>query len=154
MSAGADMLRKLLADSRRAGHCHLPHDQRAAVQAAAHDLGFMWLEADLGRLRKASSVLVRLGRDLGLPDWYGANFDALADCLTDFNGNEAPGYVLRLSGGDLLRADDAAAGRTLDEVLAFAIGHWREAGIPFWVFDATRAGTLPAFPALPAASAG
>lgn len=154
MNAGADTLRTLLADCRCAGHCHLPHDQRAAVEAAARELGFMRLEADLGRLRKASSVLVRLGHDLNLPEWYGANFDALADCLTDFDGNEAPGYVLLLSGGDLLRADDVAAGRTLDEVLAFAIGHWREAGIPFWVFDATRADTLPAFPPLPAASAG
>ncbi|TDT32783.1 barstar family protein [Naumannella halotolerans] len=31
------------------------------------------------------TLLLAIGRALDLPDWYGANLDALADCLTDLD---------------------------------------------------------------------
>jgi RNAse (barnase) inhibitor barstar len=39
-----------------------------------------------------------LARGLALPDYFGANWDALADCLTDLEWVPAKGYVLVLRG--------------------------------------------------------
>ena len=38
---------------------------------------------DLGKCTKTPELLRQLGKALAFPDWYGANFDALFDCLTD-----------------------------------------------------------------------
>lgn len=38
---------------------------------------------DLGKCTKTAELLRQLGKALSFPDWYGANFDALFDCLSD-----------------------------------------------------------------------
>jgi RNAse (barnase) inhibitor barstar len=42
------------------------------------------------------SVLQSIGRAFAFPDWYGANLDALYDCLTDLPERGAPGWVVVL----------------------------------------------------------
>lgn len=150
MNATASTLRQLLAKGRLAGVYHLPHGDRQAATEAARDLGFALLQADLAGVRAAPAALERLGRDLGLPDWYGANYDALADCLTDLGWNEAPGYVLLVSGADELHAHDADALRTLDAVFAAVVDYWREADVPFWVLHDMRPDGLASLPTLAA----
>jgi len=39
--------------------------------------------ADLGKCTSTGELLRQLGKALSFPDWYGANFDALFDCLSD-----------------------------------------------------------------------
>jgi RNAse (barnase) inhibitor barstar len=34
-------------------------------------------------------VLIAIGRAFGFPEWYGANLDALYDCLTDLPADRA-----------------------------------------------------------------
>ncbi|HEX5802171.1 MAG TPA: barstar family protein [Azospira sp.] len=150
MSAMSQKLQKLLAQSESAGIFHLPHSDRKALKQAAHALGYGWLQADLGDRREIAPALEKLGSDLRLPDWYGANYDALADCLTDLSWNAAPGYVLLVTGADALHARDEAAFATLNEVLASVIGNWQEARVPFWVFYDMRPNGLAALPTLAA----
>ncbi|MBW7902391.1 MAG: barstar family protein [Rhodocyclaceae bacterium] len=150
MNATASTLRPLLAKGRLAGIYHLPHGDRQALADAARDLGFALLQTDLADVREAPAALERLGRDLCLPDWYGANYDALADCLTDLGWNEAPGYVLLVSGADELHAHDENALRTLNEVFAAVVDYWREADVPFWVLHDMRPDGLASLPTLAA----
>ena len=151
MSAMSQKLQKLLAAPGFAGVYHLPHSDRKALKQATQALRFGWLQADLDGLRGIAAVLAKFGGDLRLPDWYGANYDALADCLTDLGWNDAPGYVLHVAGADSLHAHDETAFATLNEVFAAVIDHWRETGIPFWVFYDLRADGLAALPTLSAA---
>lgn len=150
MSAMSQKLQKLLAQSEFAGIYHLPHSDRKALKQAAHALGFGWLQADLGDRREMADALEKLGNDLHLPEWYGANYDALADCLTDLSWNAAPGYVLLVAGADDLQAREAAAFDTLNEVLSSVVGNWQEAKVPFWVFYDMRPNGLAALPTLAA----
>lgn len=57
--------------------------------------------SDLGGKRE---VLERMGEAFGFPDYYGANLDALADCLADL----AEPTTLEWSGWQTLQADDPA----------------------------------------------
>lgn len=44
------------------------------------------------------ALMDRLSETFGLPAWFGRNWDALADCLTDLRPE--PGVVLTWSGAD------------------------------------------------------
>jgi RNAse (barnase) inhibitor barstar len=150
MSAMSQKLQTLLAQSAIAGIYHLPHSDRKALKQAALALGFGWLQAGFGEKRELSPILERLGKDLGLPDWYGANLDALADCLTDLSWNTAPGYVLLIEGADALHARDEAAFAALNEVFATVIADWQEGKVPFWIFYDMRPNGLTSLPTLAA----
>lgn len=145
-------LQKLLADPGYAGIYHLPHGDRKALQRATKALAFGWLEADLGEEREIAYVLERIGSQLKLPDWYGANYDALSDCLSDLSWQgawqDSRGYVMLLKGADELHAHDHPAFETLNEVLSGVIDTWRQEGIPFWVFYDLRADGLATMPTI------
>ncbi|MBK9445762.1 MAG: barstar family protein [Betaproteobacteria bacterium] len=148
MSAMSQKLQKLLAQNPLAGIYHLPHSDCKALKQAALAARFGWLQTDFGDSREIAAILKKIGKDLRLPDWYGANYDALADCLTDLSWNTAPGYVLLISGADEIHARDSAAFDTLNEVLAGVIENWQEANIPFWVFYDGRPNGLAPLPTL------
>ncbi|MBB1252090.1 barstar family protein [Streptomyces alkaliterrae] len=71
-----------------------------------------------------------------LPDWFGRNWDALADCLTDLSwweDGDPEGYLFVLTGwADFAAAapEDAA---TATDVLTAAAGFWSARDTPFAV---------------------
>src|SRR5215510_9162043 len=52
----------------------------------------------LAGVRDKSELLARLSRALRFPDWFGGNWDALEDCLTDLSWLKADGHVLLIEG--------------------------------------------------------
>jgi len=77
---------------------------------------------------------------LSFPDWFGKNWDALEDCLSDLSWREAEGYVLLF--------EHAAAGDglgILTDVLAASAEFWKGRGKPFFAvfIDPQKALTLP-----------
>ncbi|MEW5903834.1 MAG: barstar family protein [Pseudomonadota bacterium] len=93
-------------------------------------------EADVAQVQGKGALLTALAAAIQAPDWFGHNFDALADALGDLSwlADEAPGYVLLLThAGDtlgLLEADYAA----VMDIFAETVAWWRSQGKPFWVF--------------------
>ena len=148
MSAMSQRLQKLLVRPEIAGIYHLPHSDCKALKQAVHAAHFGWLQADFGESKDITAILEKVGKDLRLPDWYGANYDALSDCLSDLSWNTAPGYVLLISGADELHAHDEAAFDTLNDVLTAVIENWQQEKIPFWVFYDMRPNGLAALPTL------
>jgi RNAse (barnase) inhibitor barstar len=66
-------------------HCVRPLGAMS-VQALgrwAEETGQHFVEIDLADARDKKAVLRAIGRALEFPAWYGANLDALYDCLTD-----------------------------------------------------------------------
>ena len=121
-------------------------DSREAI-AAAHAERFTTAAMELGGADKAT-VLDAFASALRFPDWFGGNWDGLADCLTDLSWLEAPGYLL------VLRPAPAIAARLGEEDFATLIGilqeaaeFWRDEGRPFCALfeDATS----PAFESIP-----
>lgn len=142
-------LRALLEDSRQAGIYRLSHGDRLALREAAEAAGFACFEADLGDSDQIQAVLTGFGRQLGFPAWYGNNFDALKDCLSDISWHEEAGCLLILSRAEALQRANAKAFRTLNEVFAAAIAEWRAQGVPMWVFyDLLEADGLATLPTL------
>ena len=56
-----------------------------------------------------AEFLAAVGEALDFPDYYGQNFDALADCLADVTAGDSEGWVLLWDGwGPLAREDERA----------------------------------------------
>ena len=83
------------------------------------------------------ALLRSIGSALGFPDWYGENWDALEDCLTDLSWRQGQGHVLVFEGFQFLPADDVGV---LIDVLASAAEFWAGQGKPFFAvfFDPER----------------
>lgn len=126
------LLKSRLVQALEAGIYRLSASDRPALRKAAASLDFACFEIDLAGSADLAAILVALGRTLGFPEWYGANLDALNDCLTDFSWREAPGYTIVLSGADSTEGGGEAFA-ALNEVFAAAIEAWQGQGIPFWV---------------------
>ena len=102
---------------------------------------------DCTRAHSKRTLLAALARDLELPDYFGANWDALSDCLTDLGWAPAGGYVLALEGLEGLARSAPRDYASLIDVLADAVTFWSAEQVPFYVLlvgDASVLGsTLP-----------
>ena len=104
------------------------------LHATAEAAGFATVRIDLGTAGNKTELIERLATALVFPDWFGRNWDGLADCLGDLSWlPESRGYLLHLSNcaKPVERCkDDFDA---LVAVLNDAAEEWRSRGTPFWV---------------------
>lgn len=86
-------------------------------------------------------LLKNLAAALGFPDWFGHNWDALEDCLTDLSWREAPAHVLLIEGAK--PGDDLGV---LIDILRSSAESWAARGKPFFAIfvDPRHALPLPA----------
>lgn len=117
----------------QAGVYYLPAKRRAALTAVSAATGLRMLQLAIPNGTATRELLARLGDAFQFPDWYGANFDALFDCLTDPDLLPAPGTLLILTGGAGLHKSDQDGFTTLLAVLQAAATELREQGKPLWV---------------------
>ena len=103
---------------------------------AADELKLARFHVNLRDARNIPGFIRAMKRDLGYPEWFGNNLDALNDCLTDFSWHPAPGYVILLDGLSSLSATPTSFA-AFNQVLASAVEEWKLRDVPFWVFYLT-----------------
>ncbi|MGP1665668.1 MAG: barstar family protein [Rhodanobacter sp.] len=91
---------------------------------------------DLAGCCDKDELLRRLSVSLQLPDTFGYNWDALADCLRDLSWMPAWGYVLLFENTDELRQCAAAEVEILLGVLDDAATFGNDHDIPWFAFIA------------------
>ena len=135
----------LLAKADLAGPYRLRPDQAPTALAAARQLGLSVAEIGLD-----GDFLTELGRQLQFPEHYGANFDALYDCLTDLAASPGQGCLLLFTGAPAAGADEDDEGSPVDTLIAVlqaAGDEWREQGRPLWALFAVPGLALDSLPA-------
>jgi hypothetical protein len=75
------------------------------------------------------ALLRRIAARLSFPAWFGENWDALEDCLTDLSWREAEGNILVVEGFQFLPAEDLGV---LIDVMISAAKFWAGRGKPFF----------------------
>jgi RNAse (barnase) inhibitor barstar len=141
---------KLLADASRAGVYRRPQGGVAELRAAAKKLGFVQFRVRLDAVHDKQGFLAAVSQALTFPAWFGHNWDALEDCLTDLSWQPAPGYLVTLSHADEFRAAEEQGFATALRIFEAAADHWREDGVPFWTLADLHGASLPDLPDLPA----
>ena len=84
------------------------------------------------------ALLKNIASALAFPDWFGQNWDALEDCLTDLSWSSAAGHVLLFDG--------ARAGEDFDilvDVLTSSAEYWAGRGKPFFAVFIDAGAALP-----------
>ncbi len=133
MTNDAELLR-LLQDSARAGVHALPAAGAAEVAKAAHALDFAVFRIELQGCGDKAALLQRIAAAMRFPDWFGHNWDALSDCLTDLSWEPARGYVVILEHADALRGESGDTLATALDVFEDASREWADESVPMWVF--------------------
>jgi hypothetical protein len=92
------------------------------------------------RYDEKQTLLKNISKTLEFPDWFGGNWDALEDCLTDLSWRDAAGWVLIFDNPK--PGDDLGV---LIDVLRSSAEFWAGRGKPFFAvfIDPMRALPLP-----------
>ncbi|MCC4115215.1 barstar family protein [Aromatoleum toluclasticum] len=126
----ADRLRK----GAGAGVFHLPADGGVVIAAAAASGGLGVARVDLTGCGNKDEFLRRIATALRFPAWFGHNWDALADCLTDMSWWPAAGHVLILEHADGFRTVAERDFLTALEILEEAARNRSADDAPLWTF--------------------
>ena len=105
---------------------------RAAVEEIendAEDLGWRCVVLDGSEVEDKASFLEMCDEAFGLPDWFGMNWDALEECLSDLDLAETDGVVVVWSSWGLLAEAEPKEFAVALDVLAGAVRTWASDGV-------------------------
>ena len=126
------MSARKLANAAQSDVCQLTGDLDE-IERAAGGAGLTVIRIDLKGLASKAGLLGRVARALNFPDWFGKNWDALNDCLTDLSWLDGRGWVIIFENSKHLAARKPQVFHSAVEVFQSANDYWRQAGKPFWV---------------------
>jgi len=95
---------QLFENAEESGVYYLPPAHQGSAADAAKKKGLLVLTVEIAARANKDQALKQLGAALHFPTWYGANFDALFDCLTDPDWQPGRGHVIMIKGMIDLRA--------------------------------------------------
>ncbi|MBT2482719.1 barstar family protein [Streptomyces sp. ISL-94] len=99
----------------------------APALAAAEEAGWTTVRLDLDGVRSKAELMRRCGDALLLPEWFGGNWDALADCLIDLSWlPDAAGRLVAVTSWRGFAAVRPTDWEVLREILEQAVDFWRE----------------------------
>lgn len=130
------------------GVFHCSPEQASACQRAAEAQRYITASIDLPKNVTAATVFEGFASAMRFPEWFGANWDALADCLMDLSWLDEKGYLIILRGCGAAFPDQQSVWPTLIGILQEAAEYWRDEGVPFSVL-LDDAPDLPKLPELP-----
>jgi RNAse (barnase) inhibitor barstar len=126
--------KKLLGSVAQAGVYHQPHGAADDLLRAAEANGFAGFRIELSDVMDKDGLLAAIAQAMDFPDWFGRNWDALADCLTDLEWLAATGFVIVLEHCDGIHGHAKADFVTFLQVFSHSAEAWRKQEIPFWCF--------------------
>jgi len=146
-----ESIAKQLADPQHCGVYQLTRNPED-VEHAARKAGLALFRIDAAHVRDKNGFLDKVAKALHFPGYFGHNWDALNDCLTDLAWLPAKtGYVLVFENMEHFGASCQQEFSEATEVLRAVSEYWKGQGRPFWAFVAVSSAwdsTLPGFTSL------
>jgi len=127
-----------LSDASKSGVYRAP--QAEAILEATQGSAMRVSRVDLRQVAGKAALLERFADALEFPRWFGGNWDALEDCLSDLSWTKADGHVLLIEGAADLPADERGISV---EILASAAAAWAERKRPFFAVFVDGPPNLP-----------
>jgi hypothetical protein len=127
-----------LSDPAKSGIYRAP--TAGVILEAAKGSALRVARVDLAGVAGKEALLERIALALAFPKWFGGNWDALEDCLSDLSWLKAEGHVLVLEEAGQVPADDADV---LLDILSSVTAYWAERGRPFFAVFVGGEAPLP-----------
>lgn len=111
-------------------HYALP-EQIGKIKDELRNSSLKFLECDVSSVKNDPDLFEVVSASLGFPDYFGNNWDAMDECLSDMEWLPADGYVLLLSSAEMLWKDATYTAGKLVSVWQAAAEQWGEEEVPF-----------------------
>jgi RNAse (barnase) inhibitor barstar len=122
-----------LQDASRSGVYRVPRADAVIKAAAGSGLSLVKI-----KFQEKDKLLRGIAAALDFPSWFGENWDALEDCLSDLSWRNAAGHVLVFEQSQV--GDDFGV---LVDVLRSSAEYWAARGKLFFALFIDPAGVLP-----------
>ncbi|MCK9356944.1 MAG: barstar family protein [Dehalococcoidia bacterium] len=106
--------------------------EETAIREAAAANGLDYTAIGLRDVVDKAGFLSAVATALRFPAYFGMNWDALHDCLTDLSWQPAAGYVLYFAAFRTFAQADGMEADVANHVLQSAAAFWRENEVPFF----------------------
>ena len=110
------------------------------ILEAARGSKLLVAHIDLAGVAGKQALLGRIAKALAFPAWFGGNWDALEECLSDLSWSAASGHVLLFEGAANVAAEERGM---LVDILAAAASARAGRGRPFFAVFLDGAPGLP-----------
>ena len=121
-----------LGGARPPGVYHVEENVEEA-RRLAQEQSFSFFYVDGEVVRDKASFLSEAASTMRFPEWFGGNWDAFEDCITDLFWDAANGYVLFFDGPKLFARLNPSQWQTARSILESAVEYWKGEGKPFYV---------------------
>ena len=111
------------------------------VKKAAIENGLEYFHIDLKKVDDKAGLLKKVAHALGFPKYFGMNWDALGDCITDMSWKPAAGYVLLFSNFKLFAANNPEDMKIIWNIFDSSVDYWKQKEVPFYIILPEK--TLP-----------
>ncbi|MFH0823257.1 MAG: barstar family protein [Pseudomonadota bacterium] len=103
------------------------------IRRLAEECGLTFVDLDGADMNSKDLLLTGMAEALQFPEYFGHNWDALEDCLTDMSSKGKIGYVINYHDSGVLARRSEEDFRTLVEILDSTARYWAEQGKRFIV---------------------
>ncbi|MFJ4283444.1 barstar family protein [Streptomyces massasporeus] len=105
--------------------CVVPTDSSLSVARTLPPTGLIYSARMRGqRMRDSDGVFTQFYEALRLPDYFGWNWNALRDCLTDLHWISAKHFLLTIDDADTVLSESAEEREILFRALNYAVEFW------------------------------
>jgi len=105
----------------------------AHIQNVAKARGLEFMQVDLKGVTGKTAFLKKAARGLGFPAYFGMNWDAFGDCLTDMSWRPAAGYVILLNDYRSFAAKAPADAQVARRIFDSSAQYWKMKEVPFYI---------------------
>jgi hypothetical protein len=108
-------------------------DAGSNINNAARARGLEFAQVDLSGVKGKTAFLKKTAASLGFPGYFGMNWDAFSECLTDMSWRPAAGYVILLDNYGLFTRKTPADARMARRIFDSSAQYWKQRKVPFFV---------------------
>jgi hypothetical protein len=105
----------------------------ADIQSAAKAGGLEFMRVDLKGVTGKAGFLKKAAAGLAFPAYFGMNWDAFGDCLTDLAWRPATGYVILLNNYQSFAAKAPADAHVARRIFDSSVQYWKQREVPFYI---------------------
>jgi len=112
-------------------HTNAVEGDEPDIRQAAEAAGLEYAVIELHGITDRTGFLAAVACAMHFPKYFGMNWDALHDCLTDLSWRPAAGYVLFFAGFSAFSDSSPVDAGTAVRILSTSAIFWRENEVPF-----------------------